>query len=541
MSSVARALWFREALFIVPLLVLGVFLAYSPVVQTDFLFRDDCVFFTVPKGWTLTPIALSQARPLQGVIVDVLNSSIVPGAGLKRLVPVLGLGMLAIAIYSWLRRNGLGRAVAMLLSLSLCCLSSFQDTVCYLTVCSSIYASLLGCLAVQVFFGDWGNPAQSRPKRLLRATSASALLLLGLSLYQPGAMFCWALLVVPVYLVSSEDWPSFSRAMLRFGLMFGVTMVAYVLLYKVVSLLMAMSLSGRAGWANPGQLLSKLAWFWTHLVPQVGQAVVAPLHAFTPLQLAFLGLLSLALALGGLCCLPDRRGPSRLTSSRLQRLVLLPLLVMLCYLPFIVVPERGVDPIYTTGIQSSLVLAVCLGLRNLLDLAASLNVKRRVEVGFFVILFCLLAMSARGNMLHRYVCPNHGEYNYMRSVIAKADLTKIKRIHVVGHLNFSDVLSYPEALARGVVNEVAPPGAHPEITSSSKTAPSVIHPEILARNEAVKQYYRFDARQGFYFVKSNLTSEQRAALDSYFAAQAKTVAALPNVLVIDLSKVNPAY
>ena len=541
MGSLARTLWSREALYAAPILILSVCLIYSPVVQVDFLFRDDCVFFTLPKGWTLTGIALSQARPIQGLIVDILNNSVVSGAGTKHLASVLGLGMLAISVYAWLRSNGLHRTTAMLLGLSLCCLSSFQATVSYLTVCGSIYASLFSCLAVHAFFQDCGNRGQTWRKQIYRVMLASMLLFLGLSCYQPGAMFCWAVLIVPIYLSRSEDWPNFRAVLLRFGLLFGVTIIAYFSFYKAVSLLMACPLSARAQWANPGQILAKLTWFYTWFVPYVGREITRSLHDFTTAQIKFIGPLSLAVAVGGLFCPLGRQGRPFPVASCVQRLGLLPLLLVLCHLPFAVIQEYGADATCTTAIQSSLLLAACLGLRNVLEFATSLNTSRRVEAGLAAILCCLLAITANGNLLRNYAFPNHNEYSYVRSAISKTDLTNITRIHIVGRLNFSDVLSYPEALVRGVLNEVAPPGVHPAITSSSQTAPSVIHSEILGRSAALTEYYEFEPRQGYYTIKPGLTIQQRAALDSYFATQADSVAALPNVLVIDLSKANVAY
>ena len=541
MSSATRILWSRKTLYIAPLLILGISLIYLPVVQVDFLFRDDYVYFTLPKGWTLTRIALAQARPFLGIFVDVLNTSVVAGAGLKHFVPVLGLGMLAVSIYAWLRNNGLRRIAAMLLGLSVCCVSSFQDTVCYLTVCSSIYASLCSCLAVQVFFRDCVNPEQSRRARLLRAMPASLLLFLGLSCYQPGAMFCWAVLIVPIYLANNEDWPRFRWAFLQFGLLFGVTLIGYVSFYKAVSFFTGISLSGRAQGADFGKILAKMTWFWTDFVLRVGQGITRFSHAFTPAQMKIAVILFLVLAVGGLVFAPSRAWRSFRAATSVQRLVLLPLLVVLCYLPFIVVPEYGLDPIYATGIKSSLLLALCLGARNVLDFATEVKWKRRVEVGLAAVLFCLMALSASGNIQRNYVFPNHNEYSYVKSVVSKTDLTKITRIHVVGHLNFSDVLTYPETLVRGVLNEAPPPGVRPEVTSSSKTAPGIIHDEIFGRSKVLKEYYELDPAMGFYVIKPGLTIQQRAALDNYFAVQADAVAALPNVLVIDLSHANAAY
>lgn len=537
MKPVARGLWSRETLSVIAVLMLSVCVIYSPVLEVDFLFRDDYIFFTRPKGWTLTKIELPHARPLLGVIVDLLNTSVVTGAGIKRLVSVLGLGSLACLVCAWLRKYGLHVLTAALLSLSVCALSSFQSTASYLTVTGSIYAAVFSCLAVHVYFRD-GSP-QPRRTRLYRIVLTSLLLFTALSCYQPGAMFCWAVLVVPVYLVSRDDWPQFRLALLRFGLIFAVTLVPYLLFYKAAVLLAGIPLSPRSEWANPGQIVAKLIWFSTWSLLYVGGEMLRPLYSGGGAKA--IKFVCLAVALGGLMYSLGRQERRFPAASSAERIGLLAVLVILGYLPFLVTREYGMESIYTTAIQSSLLLAVFLGLRGLLEMVRHPVGKQRLEVALGAAVCGLLAISCNANLLREFVLPNRNEYSYVKSAIAKADMTKVTRIHTVGTLHFSEVLSYPEALVRGVLNELWPGRAQPEITSSSKTAPSAIHVDILAHNAAVAEFYELHPTQGYYVIKPDLTAEQRAALDGYFAKLGESLSEQPNVLVIDLSRATIAY
>jgi len=521
--------------------MLSVCLIYSPLLQVDFLYWDDYIFFTRPKGWTLTAIELPHARPLLGVFVDLLNTSVVTGTGTKRLVSVLGLGLLACLVYSWLRKYGLHVLTAGLLSLSLCSLPAFQNTASYLTVTGSIYAAVLSCLAVHVCFHDDASPdsPKSRRIRFYRMLLTSVLLFTALSCYQPGAMFCWAILIVPIYLSSRDNWPQSRLALLRFGLIFAFTLVPYLLFYKAVSLLAAVPLSARSEWANPGQFVAKLTWFFTSFLSYVSGEVIRPFHSLDWSDNRALGLL--ALALGGLLYSQGRQARPFPLASSVQRIGLLPVLVALGYLPFLVIQEYGTQPIYTTAIQSSVLLAVFLGLRGFLEMVRDPDWKRRIEVGLAVTAFLFLSISCNGNLLREFAFPNHNEYSYVKSVIAKADMSKVTMIHIVGGLHFSPVLSYSEGLVRGVLNELSRGKTQPEVTSSSKTAPSAIHVDILAHNAAVTEFYELHPTQGYYVIKPGLTAEQRAALDGYFAKLGESLSEQPNVLVIDMSRANIAY
>jgi hypothetical protein len=167
MRPLSRRLWSRDTFCVAFVLMLSVCVIYSPVLQVDYLYWDDYIFFTRPKGWTLTVIELPHARPLLGVFVDLLNTGVVAGAGTKRLVSVLGLGLLACLVYAWLRKYGLHVLTAGLLSLSLCSLPAFQSTASYLTLTGSIYAAVFSCLAVHVCFHDDASP--DSPKSRLRS------------------------------------------------------------------------------------------------------------------------------------------------------------------------------------------------------------------------------------------------------------------------------------------------------------------------------------------------------------------------------------
>jgi hypothetical protein len=345
---------------------------------------------------------------------------------------------------------------------------------------------------------------------------------------------------VPLFLASNEDWPRFRWQFLKFGILFGFTMIGYFLFYKVALHFTSTGLSGRATGVDAQHIRDKLIWFWTDFIFYISQKITRPAFDFTPAQMTFAWILSATLALGGLLLAPSRQGRAVHVLTCLQRIIALPCLLMLGYLPLFAVPEFGANLTYLTGIQASILLAVFLGLRNILDFATKFDLKKQIEIGFAVLLFCIMAFSASGNLVRNYVIPNHNEYSFAKDIMCRADLSKIKRIHVVGQMNFSGVLSYPEALVKGVLNEVAP-NLRPEITSSSIAAPEIIHPDILKRNAAVKSYYQIDPRWGYYVIKPDLTVQQKETLNHYFADQAEAVAALPNVLVIDLSKQHVCY
>jgi hypothetical protein len=201
MRPLSRRLWSRDTFCVAFVLMLSVCVIYSPVLQVDYLYWDDYIFFTRPKDWTLTVIELPHARPLLGVFVDVLNTSVVTGAGTKRLVSVLGLGLLACLVYAWLRRVWLacahGRALEPFVVLS----PAFQTTASYLTVTGSIYAAVFSCGSPRLLSRRRKSDSpKSRRIRFYRMLLTSVLLFTALSCYQPGAMFCWAILIVPVYL-----------------------------------------------------------------------------------------------------------------------------------------------------------------------------------------------------------------------------------------------------------------------------------------------------------------------------------------------------
>ncbi|MFM7289732.1 MAG: hypothetical protein ACKO6B_00685 [Planctomycetia bacterium] len=523
--------------------VLTILLAcvYAPVMQVDFLYRDDNVYLTLPRGWNLTPITLAQARPLMGVVIDCLNTSVVSGAGGKYVLPIVGLGLLATSLFVWLVRHEVHVLTALPLSISACCLPAFQGAVPYLSVTVAMYAALSSSLAVHSWF------AAGLRNAVARGCLSFALIFAALSAYQPAAMFGWALLVVPLFVAKECEWPLFRRRLLWFCLLFGSTMAVYAVAYKSLLYGLGMSMSGRSQAITIDLLPDKFHWLACTLMPHTIRSVVTPLLAGAIPPSSVIVLAAVLVAAGGLVAHVGC-GSVAACCRWSERIGWLGTFLLMAYLPFVILRENGAEPIYATGLQTAVLLVLFLGGREIIrgiwhGMRASMAFGARAEYAVAAIVCLCMASSAGRTVLQEIVFPCHNRYRFIARTLAEGDLARIRHIYVVADDGFLG--AYAEGLVRGVLNERCVGGPSPEVFAASRTAPPYVHlsADVAAQiyGKEFGDYYDFDSINHVHVLKPALTPAQRAAADDCFVRFLTAGQSSSDTLVIDLPAAVVSY
>lgn len=173
--------------------------AYLPAVVVPYAFSDDYRHFgsVHGAGGSVWEREAEGGRPIQGAqLAGVL--SLIPDLDSLRLVRLFGLlgaVLLGLLLYFVLSTRGINRWLATGISVSVITLPSFQVYVSWSVLWAAPLAAILGGLAslrLSSVSDRWSREA------LRPSVEAAALLLCGVLIYQPAAMFFWVFTAIEV-------------------------------------------------------------------------------------------------------------------------------------------------------------------------------------------------------------------------------------------------------------------------------------------------------------------------------------------------------
>jgi hypothetical protein len=534
---------FRSSCMTYVLFLITLILVYSPIIHNDFLFYDDYDNFTFSQGHQSSLIALGLARPFMGVVVDMLNTSSVLYSGLKRIVGVVGLSWIAMLLYNWFRRHGMQQIYAAILGLTACCLPAFLYTESYLILTMLSYSSFFSGLSAYMFLATFEREGLSIRKKVAAIVMAMLLLFLSLSCYQLNAMFCWAVIAVAIVLTRGSARVKLFRNVAYYAVLFCLTLGIYTVFYRALFYLYPnlQVLSGRSALiGNIPELLAKAKWFLDLVIPVTCSNMSELLNRNlianpTVIKLVF-SLCYLALFIPDVINRKEPIRPVVIFSKGLLIFITIPL----CYLPHLVLKENGLNIYYLSTLEVMFYLLFCIGLVNILCLFKR---KAGVYVGNLATLLLLFSVcfAANKNLMTKFAMPNALEYRYVKSIVAGSDMSRINKIHIVGHLNFSGVLTYSERLVTVALHDCGYTEKNINITSSSNSIPTILHPEIYNRNSFFEKYYLKNDIWGYYNLRADLSDQETATLLESIKSSAKAYASQKDALVIDLSVLAHMY
>ncbi len=533
----------KENFLIYIIIIISLLCIYSPIIQNDFLYYDDYCFFTLDRAPNLTKISLMQARPIQGMIVDILNTTSLRFTGLKRITGLIGLSFVSMLLFCWLKRNHVQPLNALILSLAVCCLPSFLNICSYLCLTSATYSSFFSGLSAYIYLTTFENNNITLRKRVFTVLASIFLLFVSLSCYQLNAMFCWIIIAIAVILNDDNNDVKLLKNISYYFAVFCAALILYNLFYKIIISVYfpEMSQSGRSSVIGISEVIGKLKWFFGVIVRYAYTDLTSSISDKYYIQQKLAIVFQLVSAAIFIPDLMSRKQPSRFVRF-IIKVFLVSILLPLCYLPFLILKENGGMIVYLSTLETMLFLLFCCGAIKIINM--STQEKRSMLVTIALLLtFVVSAYSANNRLMTKYALPNTLDYRYVRGIISQkcADIDKLKEIHVIGHLNFSEVLTYSEKLICVALHDCGCKNKSIKISSSSNSIPPIIHPEIYNRNKFYANYYIYNPTWGYYNLRTDLTPEERARLLGSITLLAKSMSKQEGALVIDLTNLVYMY
>lgn len=403
------------------LLVVGVLVVYSPVLWSPFGFMDD---YAVLRQRLLQPgdlfrFSVGGGRPLGGVLLHiglgVAND--IAGLRLLHLLAILGLGLLAVALYeSFLSLTSLSVPGAAFLGFLIVLLPPFHVFSIWAVLFPVPFAAIAALLAGRIVVG--GN---QRPVTLL---AAGGLLTASILVYQPAAM----LFLVPVALRTlSAPHPSVAvKAALLPAAVFSSAAVL-----GGVAVLLGVRVAGSGG--ERATMMSapteKASWLMREVLPRsldlLGGAQSTPRYWVAAAVAAFL-VTGLYLWLEGT------------VGSKLYHMLLVLLLIPLAYLPNLAVAESWAS--YRSRMAIMTVVAVLVffaaqGFSRRLPGAS----KRLVPAVGLIVLAAFAATTLREVTLN-FVVPQTRELHLARLAVERLPAETVQRGVVVAPATWQDSL-----------------------------------------------------------------------------------------------------
>jgi hypothetical protein len=519
--------------------ILGLLVAaYAPVLTTNYFFYDD--YFQLAMGQVpfrqVLPVYLSGYRPGFALWLRLATNSdnTLLTSAWVRCVGVVGLTLLCFAFYTWAQLCGCDRIAALCLAIFAGTTPAFQSTIGYASSVVSTYCALLSAISAMIVFAVWTTDRSSAFQRRMAIGCGAILIMLAMGTYQPPTMFCWVIVGMAWCAPTLADWRLFLKACGAFLVTFLLGVGGTFVVSKILLAVLEMQPSGRTALlSNAPQILEKLAWFVSNVVPDAFMRILwgwgLQLSRSTAVWVTEVFLL-LTLLIPLL-----RRNRQSGWQQCIEQAAFVPVLLCLAFFPFMLIKEKGYITLYFTALQP-LIVVLFVGatghvwMRVAPFVAASIR-QKAVTAGIGI-LALVSVLTCNRNMVQVYVFPNVVEYRYVKNLLSRADLRNVSHIHVKGHLHFSSVLNYGEYLVSVVLNELSP-GHAVTITSSSDEIPEFIFDNTMDRNPNLLRPLYTLTPHGYYALRADITAEERKSVHKYFAAMSD-IYRQEGALVIDV-------
>jgi hypothetical protein len=419
------------------LLICAIFAMYLPAISMPSLYADDYLFLCEPYPASDVMAAFSMmGRPLAACYLIVCGC-IINGPWGNELCHALGVAgamLLAASTYRWLRKCSLTPSESLFVSFLIVALPGVQIYVAWITAGSFSLAAVVSTWAIIVF--DRRHEAVKPESRSLgwwwyaHVGLSSALLIVAHMIYQPAAMYFWALAIAGVLLptTSPKEVSRRGGAYLLLGL---TSMAIYVAGLKLLLALTGYGINDRATTVSLSALPAKLTWFLNEPVQNSLSAWM--LYPQVPVSIAIFAVLVVGV-FGR--AIQQVRAAARVDGEQLRPAArwlwalcvptLAGFMAVLCYSYNLVIAEKWASYRTTFPLAATAVICAYVSLR-LFTGGKIASIRNYVLAGC-----CVLALvSASNNVYQKIVFPQVVEFRFLQSQLDRSDLHEKSQIHVI--------------------------------------------------------------------------------------------------------------
>lgn len=403
---------------------------YWPALASAYAYHDGLIYFLdtdvrfTPPGtvfcFMIGRYLLATSYVVIGRLVDSFQDLQV-----VRFLSVVQLSFLGLILTRWLARNFLRPAESFLLICALLTLPPFQILVCQEGM--AFYpASLLA--ATGSFLLCFHLDPERAPKKnvILVDLGAVFLFVLSLTIYQPGAMFFWAL--VGAYILFFSTKVS-AQAYKKIAHLFFVGLASLIVYRVLIETTKGFYLSAQTPDYNPyviaHDVLAKMSWFFQgpvikvlsfwNIIPSAEIAIYVAGFLLGAIILAFTNIFK-------------HEGGAQVKHVAIKSLLLIALL-FLTSLPNLLYAQGASFYRCYTSLAAFVLFLVLWGLRQYSK--AFSTISRSFVIVALCLLACWGALKARQTVGQYRVRVSTEEFKFLKQALKSVDLNDYKRIYII--------------------------------------------------------------------------------------------------------------
>lgn len=424
-------------------------LIYMPVLQGYYVYHDDYWGIAWDKiscsDYQISKVMNELGRFVGGYLtcyiwmfVDTINEA--RGA---RFVNVLLLSALAFTTYLWLCKNQTDRVHALLLSVMIYTLPTFQSLVSIVNGIMHFIGLLLSMASILLAYKALSISVSKRSKAILIFVSI-VLLLITLHMHQSFTLFYWPLVAILLLRITAESWRQWRLPIIY---LFGINLIAQFLFFVLYKKFYETPYAvGYTGTISVHLIYEKVKWFLHEpLVDALNLWNIFPSPTVTILVAAVIIIWIFAEAAMTI------RGGSGLVREKIfiifSKFFLLLCLLLLCQLPYLVI-ARSLSFYRGLAGLAPLIVIMLFGAVSYLLHFLEAGVARKAITSVLVICCMTGIFYAHNNVMNYIVIPQTVELRYIKSQLQQSDLSHIRQVHIIhsriGDPLYSDTPRYDE-------------------------------------------------------------------------------------------------
>lgn len=406
-------------------------LTYFPVVQINYLYMEDYVFINTMKEHSLHRELMDwtgDGLPLYAIFTYAVSYA--KSANLIRLLSIIGLGLLAYLIYTILKMYRVKTEHAFLISVLVCTLPSFQIITAWLSCAPYLYSAILSAIAGLLSLKVVTKKITGRSIPVASFLIIIFLLVIAMFMYQPSAMFYWAVGIIPLSVLKDEDF--IEKWYMRFIIYISIGLISVVVYFfsiKILHFFLHVGFPGRGELIELTKIPMKLKWFFfCPLNYALNLWNIFPTYKWA----SIVGIIIIVMFLSKILQVLKKEKRANLLWNHFQRLFLITGILLLCYLPNLVVTDT--TPAYRT--LASLTTAICFlfyfGFVNILDFfkfipGYSADLKDKA-VTISLIILALIATYQAHNNVNDFATLQAKDFKYVKSAISEFGVSNLSRV-----------------------------------------------------------------------------------------------------------------
>ncbi len=421
---------FLKAFFIFLAVFVALVVAYWPAITAQYLYHDDVVYFMT------SPTRLEPPGSLYNVAIGrFLGANLLIGLGLLvhsisdlNIIRFLGLLQLSICGFlfaRWLRKHFLSLPSSLLIAIATFTLPPFQIMVSQAGMGFQPVGIFFALLAA--FSAYWVPTLGWNPKNLFNKNILFSVLLLlaALSVYQPAAMFFWAILGF-VLLFSSKPLKELAAHVLHFVWSGLIAFVFYgVMLDQTKKYFIKFNLWGYNPYSLTGDYAGKIKWFFD-------EPMISVLNLWNVFPQALYANLFLGFVLGAVVLKVVRlRQGKALDWKRLMFVfIILSGLVFAAFLPNLATESNIFFYRCAPALMALMLFFAMASAREYLDVFKKANKFLLFSIVLGCVALCGIVSAHQTIYQHRIV-PSQREWKLFLGTLLQANLNQYNRIYVI--------------------------------------------------------------------------------------------------------------